>query len=61
MENQEWIPTSEANQLLNAGLCDRTFRDKFRDSLPWRLTPGGKLRWFRPAVEDLARVMPQAC
>lgn len=55
-----WISTGKANRILNAGICDATFRDKFREFIPWKLTPGGQFRWLRAAVEELARAMPQA-
>jgi len=55
----DWIPTSEANDIFDGGISDQTFRLKFRDYLPWKLTPGGKLRWLRSAVQELADVMPQ--
>lgn len=54
-ELQDWISTGRANQILNIGICDDTFRDKFKDSIPWMLTPGGKVRWNRQAVLELAQ------
>ena len=56
----EWISTGDANRLLNGGICGKTFRDKFRDCIPWKLTPGGHIRWLKSAVEDIADVMPKA-
>lgn len=60
MANQEWISTGDANRILNCGVCPRTFRDKFRDCIPWKVTPGGQYRWLKSAVEELADVMPEA-
>jgi hypothetical protein len=53
---QDWITTSQANRILNIGICDRTFREKMREALPWQLTPGGQIRWSRAAVEALAQM-----
>ena len=57
--DQVWISTTKANQILDGGICDRTFREKFRECLPWKLTPGRQLRCLRAAVEELARTMPK--
>ena len=61
MVAQAWIATGKANRILDLGICDDTFRDKFRDCIPWKLTPGGQMRWLRSAVEELKDVMPEAC
>jgi hypothetical protein len=59
MMTSAWITTREANEILDGGISDQTFRIKFRDHIPWKLTPGGKLRWLRSAVQELATVMPE--
>ena len=59
MTEDAWISTGKANRILDGGICDDTFRDKFKDSLPWKLTPGRHMRWLRSAVEDLAHTMPK--
>ena len=59
MVDQDWISTGKANRLLNAGIGDTTFKEKFRDCIPWRLTPGGHYRWLRAAVEEIANAMPE--
>jgi hypothetical protein len=56
----DWITTHEANVIFNGGITDRTFRDKMSPYLPWKLTPGGKMRWLQSSVEELAHVMPEA-
>jgi hypothetical protein len=56
----EYITTTEANAILNTGISDRTFRDSFRDCLPWKPTPGGKFRWLKSAVEELAHTDAKA-
>jgi hypothetical protein len=60
MTKSDWITTAEANAILNTGISDRTFRDGFRDCLPWRPTPGKKMRWLRSAVEELRDAHPKA-
>ena len=60
MVEQTWISTSKANRLLDLGICDDTFREKFRPYLPWKLTPGGQFRWLRAAVLELKQAMPEA-
>ena len=50
----QWISTGQANKLVNIGICDRTFREKFRECLRWKLTPGGHIRWSREDVESVA-------
>ena len=57
---EEWITTTAANAILNTGISDRTFRDSFRDCLPWKPTPGGKFRWLKVAVEELAHAGTKA-
>ena len=57
---EDWITTTEANAILNTGITDRTFRDSFRDCLPWKPTPGKKMRWLKSAVEQLAHVDAKA-
>ena len=54
-----WISTGKANQILDCGIADATFRDKFKDCLPWRKTPGGQFRWLRKAVEEVAKKLPK--
>lgn len=54
MVNQDWVSTSRANRILNCGICDDTFREKFRESIRWKLTPGGQYRWNRKDLEELA-------
>ncbi len=56
-----WISTGAALKLMNLGICATTFREKFRDCLPWKLTPGGHIRWNRAAIQELAEQMPEAC
>lgn len=50
----DWISTGKANKLLNCGMCTKTFRDKFRNLIPYKMTEGGQFRWNRKAVEALA-------
>lgn len=50
----EWVSTSQANRILSIGICDRTFREKFRESIRWVLTPGGHIRWSQEDLRVLA-------
>jgi len=59
MTRDEWISTGKANRIFDGGIDDRTFRDKFRDALRTKLTPGGQFRWLRTEVEQLAHA-PEA-
>ena len=43
-----------------AALAVGLFRDSFRDCLPWKPTPGGKFRWLKVAVEELAHAGTKA-
>lgn len=54
MSREEWIPTGKANRILNIGIGDDTFREKFRDCIRWKMTPGGQFRWSREDVEAVA-------
>ena len=56
--DQDWISTGDATRLLNAGIGTKTFRLKFRDCIPWKLTPGGHYRWLRSAIDTLVNHMP---
>ena len=49
-----WVRTGEANRILGVGITEKTFRDKFRDILPWHWTKGGRMEWLKEAVEALA-------
>lgn len=53
---EPWISTGKANRIMDLGICDATFRDKFRGSIRWKLTPGGQYRWSREDVEAVARM-----
>lgn len=51
-----WISTGKANRIMDLGICDRTFREKFKDSIRWKFTPGGQYRWSREDVETVKRM-----
>jgi hypothetical protein len=54
-----WITTHEANLIMDVGICDATFRLKFRDCIRWKLTPGGHYRWLKVEVQEIANTMPK--
>ena len=52
-----YISTGEAIRILGFYLSPHTFRDKYRDLIPWVPTPGGHYRWLKAAVEEAAALM----
>jgi len=54
---REWISTGEAMRMLGFYLSPHTFRDKYKDLIPYTLTPGGHYRWSLYAVECEAQQM----
>lgn len=50
---KQWISTAQANQILNIGICDDTFRQKFKGCVRWIMTPGKQYRWNREDVETI--------
>lgn len=47
---ENWVSTGDAMRMLNLGIHVKTFREKFRDFIPCRKTPGGHLRWNAAAI-----------
>ena len=50
----DWINTKTANEIMDSGVTDRTFRDKFKDIIRTKKTPGGHLRWDKESVKAAA-------
>lgn len=54
MSEKNWISTGTAMRIMDLGISPETFRTKFRDWIPWKLTPGGHLRWMEQVVRKVA-------
>ena len=56
MTEAAWIKTTTALAILEWEMSARTFRDKYRSIFQFTLTKGGQYLWFRPEIEETARL-----